>query len=243
MTNFNSSSSSDSSRSLLIRFEEFTTTYGGFVLAAFGIIGNFISILVFLSPRFGRQSSYFYLLALALSDLWFLIINLIENTFRNHNHLTHSGINILDRAPPSICKSVQYARSVTRFLSMWIIVAFSIERLFVVFYPLKRAEICRRKIARRVVATLFPISLLIYANIPFHFGITIYKENRHNETTCDLLPEYRSIYKRFAIVSMIMYFTLPMCIIAFVNILICFKLRQQNALTKNNHSKKTDEER
>ncbi|CAF3790844.1 unnamed protein product [Rotaria socialis] len=210
--------------STLETVEQYMSIYGPFILTTLGIIGNILSILIFLSPRYRRQSSYFYLLSLALSDLCFLIINLFEDTFRNHNQLYQSRINFLDRSPSFICILVQYARSETRSLSSWIIVSFTIERLIVVFYPLKRAIICRRKIARFVVFLLFITTLLCNINVPFHYGIISLHNPLQNDTICDILPKYRAIYMRFAITTMILVYLLPMCIIGIVNMLICCKL-------------------
>jgi len=219
-----------SSLSKLERAEQYISIYGPFTLTTLGIIGNILSILIFLSPRYRRQSSHFYLLSLALSDLCFLIINLIEDTFRNHNALYRSRINILDRSSPLVCILGEYARNTTRLLSSWIIVSFTIERLLVVFYPLKRAFICRRKIARYVVLILFLLSLLININVPFHYGITNKIDN--HETICDILPAYRKIYMRFAISSMITVYLVPMCLIGIVNTLICCKLWSKSLLTE-----------
>jgi hypothetical protein len=227
--------------STLVAIEQYMSIYGPLVLATLGIIGNILSILIFLSPRYRRQSSHFYLLSLALSDLCFLIINLFEDTFRNHNELYQSRINILDRSSPIICILVQYARNTTRLLSSWIIVSFTIERLLVVFYPLKRFIICRRKIARYVVLILFIMSLLININVPFHYGIINVSNNIANDDTiCDILPKYRSIYMRFAISTMITVYLLPMCIIGIVNMLICCKLWRKSLLTEKDENKKTE---
>ncbi|CAF1339747.1 unnamed protein product [Adineta ricciae] len=210
--------------STLVAIEQYMSIYGPFILTTVGIIGNILSILIFLSPRYRRQSSHFYLLSLALSDLCFLIINLLEDTFRNHNQLYHSHLNFLDRSSTSICILVQYARNLTRSLSSWIIVSFTIERLLVVFYPLKRATICRRKIARFVVLFLFCLSFVSNLNVPFHYGIISSSTPMENDTICDIIPKYRSIYMRFAITTMISVYLAPMCIIGFVNMLICCKL-------------------
>ncbi|UJR16461.1 hypothetical protein I4U23_003363 [Adineta vaga] len=217
--------------STLVEIERYISIYGPFILATLGIIGNILSILIFLSPRYRRQSSHFYLLSLAISDLCFLIINLIEDTFRNHNELYGSRLNFLDRSSISMCILVQYARNLTRSLSSWIIVSFTIERLLVVFYPLKRGIICRRKIARFVVSILFLLSFVSHINVPFHYGI-IPSSNpkKKNETICDIIPTYRSIYMRFAIATMISVYLVPMCVIGFVNMLICCKLWRKSLL-------------
>jgi hypothetical protein len=150
-----------------------------------------------------------------------------------------SRINILDRSSPIICIFVEYARNTIRTLSSWIVVAFTIERFLVVFYPLKRPIICRRKIARIVVFILFLISLLININVPFHYGISIESDNLENDTICDILPKYRSIYMSFAISTMITVYLLPMCIISVVNTLICSKLWRKSLLTENDENNET----
>ncbi|CAF2526760.1 unnamed protein product [Rotaria sp. Silwood2] len=230
--------------STLVAFEQYMSIYGPFVLTSLGIIGNILSILIFLSPRYRRQSSHFYLLSLAISDLCFLFINLIEDTFRNHNELYQSRINILDHSSSIICIFVQYARNTTRLLSSWIVVSFTIERLLVVYYPLKRGIICRRKIARFVVFSLFIMSLLININVPFHYGIINLPSNFGiEETICDILPKYRSIYMRFAISTMITVYILPMCIIGLVNMLICSKLWRKSLLTEKDEDREAFEKK
>jgi len=228
----------------LVVVEQYLSIYGPFILTTLGIVGNILSILIFLSPRYRRQSSHFYLLSLALSDLCFLIINLFEDTFRNHNQLYKSRINFLDRSSSIICIFIEYARNVTRLLSSWIIVSFTIERLLVVFHPLKRAIICRRKIARFVVFIVFLISLLSNINVPFHYGIITVSNNPENDDTiCDILPTYRSIYMRFAIITMITVYLLPMCIIGCINMLICCKLWRKSSLMDKDETIKIRKDR
>ena len=218
-------------KSTLLIVEQHMSIYGPFILTTLGIVGNILSILIFLSPRYRRQSSHFYLLSLAICDLCFLIINLFEDTLRNHDYLNGSRVNILDRSTDLICVCAQYARNTTRLLSSWIIVSFTIERLLVVFYPLKRASICRRKIARLVVTLLFLLSLSSNINVPFHYGILAILNHRGEpDTICDVLLQYRPIYMRFAIISMISVYLLPMCIIGIVNMLICSRLWRKSLL-------------
>ena len=218
---------------LVVIVEQYMSIYGSFVLTTLGIVGNILSILIFLSPRYRRQSSHFYLLSLASCDLCFLMINLVEDTFRNHNDIYHSRINMLDRSSSLVCIFVQYARNVTRLLSSWIVVSFTIERLLVVFYPLKRAIICRRKMARFVLLVLFLTSLLININVPFHYGIiNLPTDSGEDETICDILTQYRTIYMNFAISTMITVYLLPMCTIGIVNTLICCKLWRKSLLTE-----------
>ncbi|CAF1544664.1 unnamed protein product [Didymodactylos carnosus] len=209
--------------------------YLTFFLTFFGIIGNILAILIFYSPKFRKQSSHLYLLTLAVSDLCFLIINLFEDTFRNHNDLYNSNIDFLDRSTTLICILVQYIRNISRLTSSWIVVLFTIERLIVVFYPLKRQLICRRKIARYELFGLVIIGLLLNINVPFHYGIIISTTNNTTITSiCDLLPKYRPVYMRFAIGTMISVYLIPMCIIGFVNMLIISQLSRKNFLNSDN---------
>lgn len=217
--------------STFVVIEGYISIYGPFLLTSLGVIGNILSVLIFLSPRYRRQSSHFYLLSLALSDLCFLLINVLEDTFRNHDNVYRSRINFLDRSSRLTCILVEYARNVSRSLSSWIIVSFTIERLLVVFHPLQRAIICRRKIARTVVFVLFCLTLLNHLNVPFHYGIIPRPDERANETICDILPESRKIYMKFAIGTMLTVYLLPMCIIGVVNLAICAKLWTNSSST------------
>ncbi|CAF0758409.1 unnamed protein product [Adineta steineri] len=230
------------SMSTLVSIEQYTSIYGPLVLTTLGIIGNILSILIFLSPRYRRQSSHFYLLSLALSDLCFLLIYLIEDTFRNHNQLYQSRLNILDHSSTMVCIFFQYARNITRFLSSWIIVSFTIERLLVVFYPLKRAVICRRKIARCIVMILFIMGILVNINVPFHYGIVnVTNDIGQPDTICDIRVQYRAIYMRFAISTMLIVYLMPMCIIGIVNMLICCKLWSKSLLTEKDEKPKSSQ--
>ncbi|CAF1125401.1 unnamed protein product [Didymodactylos carnosus] len=233
-----------------IRLSQQILIYLTFFLTGFGIISNILAILIFYSPNFRKQSSHLYLLALAISDLCFLIINLFEDAFRNHNYLYNSNVDFLDRSTTFICILVQYIRNISRLTSSWIVVLFTIERLIVVFYPLKRQLICRRKIARYELLVLVIISSLLNINVPFHYGIVPISvvNNTITASICDLLPKYRSVYMSFAITTIISVYLIPMCIIGFVNILIVNQLTSKNDSdidsfdNENNHNATQDDE-
>jgi hypothetical protein len=67
-----------------------------------------------------------------------------------------------------VCQVQLYLSYVSRFLSAWIVVAFTVERYIGVCHPLQRRYICSSKSTRRIVAAIFLIAvfIVIYKPIP-----------------------------------------------------------------------------
>ena len=57
------------------------------VIIFIGLIGNFITIIVFAHQKFRVNSSNVYLLCLAVNDSLFLIIHFFENTVKTYQQL------------------------------------------------------------------------------------------------------------------------------------------------------------
>jgi len=89
---------------------------------------------------------------------------------------------------------------------------------------------------------LFILSFLSNINVPFHYGITK-PSAEENDTICDIIPEYRKIYMKFAITTMITVYLLPMCIIGLINSLICCKLWRKSLLMEHDGRIKIKKER
>ncbi|CAF1615502.1 unnamed protein product, partial [Didymodactylos carnosus] len=127
-------------------------------------------------------------------------------------------MDFLENSSTFVCIIVQYIRNISRLTSSWILVSFTIERLVVIYYPLHRKSICRRKTARYILLIIFIISIILNVNVPFHYGLL------YPAAICDVLPKYRSIYMHFVIVTMISVYLIPMFIIGIGNMLIMHKI-------------------
>ena len=69
--------------------------FGTIAFFLLGLVGNSISIFVFAQKIFRRNSSHVYLLCLAIIDSLFLVIHLIEDTFKTYKDIFLENKNTL----------------------------------------------------------------------------------------------------------------------------------------------------
>jgi hypothetical protein len=181
------------------------------VVVVIGLLGNTTSFVVFTSSFLRRYSSSVYLAALALADNGYLICIFFS-------WLSHVGVNLYNR--DGWCHVLVYITYVSTFLSVWYVVAFSVERYIAVCYPLRRNEVCTTKRAMYVVTGLFLFSLVFYAFLPFMHGIIPIP----GYPMCGPLPRYWSIVTKVNYVDTVLTFIIPVFLILGCNICITYKI-------------------
>ena len=134
---------------------DFLTHYYTPALVLIGSTGNILSVFVFFRTKLRKLSSSYYLAALGISDTCFLLGAFVS-------WLNYYNINIYNQ--DYYCQFFTYISGLCSFLSVWFVVAFTIERFIAVIYPLKRQIICTVKRACTVLCVLIIIGCII--NIP-----------------------------------------------------------------------------
>ena len=163
---------------------------------AVGLLGNLIIKIVLFKKKFQTNSSHIYLLSSTISDSLYLLIQLFEDTvasFCNLYSLNNSFIvNILNIANYNhlTCQSISYLRYLLRFISSYIVVLFTIQRLYMVSKPLS-IRFKSIKSAWQTVGTITLISLVINLWVPFIFQINT---NESNDHYCDINKEFKREY-------------------------------------------------
>ena len=136
-------------------------TYSVPVILTIGILGNAVSLRVFLSRNMRKLSASTYLAALSTSDIAALVFYVLMEWLRwglpqpNHDE----QLDVLNSA--GICQVLIYFSYVSRFLSAWFIVTFTMERYIGVCHPFKRKDICGSRSAQKVLSCLVLISLIV----------------------------------------------------------------------------------
>ena len=126
-------------------------------LCLFGVIGNCLSVYVFCMASSHRNlSSSFYLSALAISDIGFLI-----NLFAVW--LNDEGFDVMTTR--FSCPFIIYLGQVTCFVSVWFVVAFTAERFCAVCYPLTRPTVCTVARAKKVIFGITLMALLGFSYV------------------------------------------------------------------------------
>ena len=172
-----------------------------------GLLGNAISLAVFLWTHLKLQPWSLYLAFLNIADIVFLLTVLPHWT-----QWLGYGDWLVTRQ--GWCNVNMFLNASSAFLSIWAVVCLSVERYVVVFYPWKRRTLCTRN---KTIGVL--IILLIVASVMTSYplwAVTSVKQcGRH---ICIIRAEVkRSIIQAFISVDTMFRFLVPAVAITLLN--------------------------
>ena len=119
------------------------------------------------------------------------------------------------------CQFINYLRNILRFVSAYIVVAFTIQRLFIVSKPLTN-KFKSNKSAWKTVLIIIIISILFNIWVPF-----IFKINDENQN-CDVDRSYSSEYFYINLNYTFLILAIPIVIVLICNVLIFLKLKKSD---------------
>jgi hypothetical protein len=210
------------------------------IVFTIGFIGNLLIIYVFTHRRYRLNSSNVYLLCLAICDTCFLVIHLFEDTIRTLEDIIYENLifhekfklNITDRYVTT-CFMVNYLRYILRFISAYIIVTFTIQRAYIVYFPL-RNKFKSKKSAWYTVVVILIISIFLNFWIPYIFELKT-NENDHTKSTyCDVKTEWKNVYFIITIIYITLTILIPIMIVFVFNTIIIVKTRHADLKRKQN---------
>jgi hypothetical protein len=215
-----------------------------------------LSLKVFCSTKVPRTSSRTYLIALTASDGIFLLTHFIETTCKEivEHWKLNFPINITDQKQ-TMCKSFVLLRSTCRAASPWIIVAFTLERFLVVNFPHHSSIISKPLLAKRFIAIILFMSVLVSLYTPILSGVVLqpnslfkkytkkhgiqtspsqwspFQQSKFFKKKCDILEEYQSVYLYLTVFYTTMVIILPMIIISVLNALLIARIYHSDKWT------------
>ena len=179
-----------------------------------GLITNTLSLLVFLCTNLTKHSSSIYLASLALADNGFLLSLAIGWFGWINIHLFHK---------PVLCQLTIYLGSISSFLSVYYVTAFTVERFIAVNFPLKRHVMCTVKRAKIVCLMLAIFALVFYSYALWTNGtIDILPKG----TACVRFQKYENLVQSLSYIDTIMTLLIPSATIITLNTLIAIKIYQ-----------------
>lgn len=174
-----------------------------------GLVGNLLSCVVFLKTHLKLRSSSYYLAALATTDFSFLMSLLLVwlNSTIGWKVFNNNGW----------CETLVYVSAVCSSLSVWLIVAFTVERFIAVQYPLHRPHMCTVARAKTIILVLTILALISHSYSFVTAGVV---KNQGGDEVCELKIEYLETMQIISIIDSIASLIVPLVLIIVMNTMI-----------------------
>ena len=138
--------------------------YGSLVVAILGVIGNSLAIAV-LTTGYPMNSSTVYLIQLAVSDLMATCIGQVSRNIPR----AWTGYDI-GHYHPYVCKMWFVVNHSLITISAWTLVAVTVERVIIVYFPLKAKSVISTGRARATIIVIDILCLILHLHYFFTYG-------------------------------------------------------------------------
>ena len=185
---------------------------GSVLVILIGLVGNLTTVCFFSQKKFRINSSHVYLFVLAINDSLFMVVHFFEDTIRTFSDIYLSSpfdhitklLNVTDHFEIS-CRLVNFFRYSLRFISSYIVVAYAVQHLFIVYKPLT-TSFQSKKSAWKTIKTLVCIAFIINMWVPYFFQINT---NYYDQSYCDIKPKLKTQYFKVTIIFIALVILIP----------------------------------
>lgn len=145
-----------------------------------------------------------------------------DEEYADDSLLHHALIaaNITDRFDLT-CGLVNYLRYFMRFVSAYVIVAFTVQRTLAIHSPFFQRKFASKTLAWSCAGVLTALGLVFSSWVPFLFSVTPSNDN-NEDSYCDVQRAYSSHYFVITIVYITVIMLIPIVIIFVCNTLIIY---------------------
>lgn len=195
-----------------------------------GVGGHGVSLIIFTSPTLRRLSASLYLTAISVCDILVLLTYVMLDWFKKG--LPHwpgeAHIPIIDE--PGFCETFLFFSYTFRFISVWLIVVFTIERFIAVCRPLHRRLICTKSFSRKIIAGVALTALVVCLYKPLLSGVHLAGPGQ--EKICGRNPNHSHLSFILDSIYALLITAVPFLIISLFNFIILKKLLSRDILER-----------
>ncbi|KAL3877597.1 hypothetical protein ACJMK2_035293 [Sinanodonta woodiana] len=209
-------------------------SYGTSIIVGVGILLNTVSFVVLTRRNMRKIPSNLYLAALSIYDTLTLTMNFMVGVLRGQNE----SINKSFQSNEGLCRFHGVIVEMFNLLSVWVIVAFSCERLFMIKFPLK----ARSASPRKALAVVILVSGILFTIALNKVAVSGFED--------DSVFGYKACKTRREIVKEIIYFYvalntwIPTLLIVVINTIIICEVKKHKSMRQsltNSYMSRTDE--
>jgi hypothetical protein len=189
-------------------------TYFSPIILVTGTVLNVATILTVTLGKVGNISTRILLVNLAVCDLAYLHIALLDFWLR-------LSYNIFIRdAAVFLCKGHYFLTYVTRHCSSWGVLLLTVERFICVRFPLRARSICTKKWTCTLLIIIFIFLCILSSHILIFFDLDAGSKGR-----CDYGVSYAVFFfGPWFYIDITVYVLIPFSVITFCNVLITMKI-------------------
>ena len=191
------------------------------IILIVGFVGNTLSFNVFISKGMRGLSASVYLAALSATDLVTLLCYVMVEWLRRGIVYLQPDWKVSFVDTDYLCQFQMYTSYVSRMSSVWLVVAFTVERYIGVCHPLRRIDICSVSSARKIVVFIFLSSMILVLYKPFLSGVFV---SASGDKFCTTYPTYSFISFVLDSIYGLLITLVPLTIISMMNFLIINRL-------------------
>ena len=145
-----------------IRIASYPYWISSIIPVVLGLVGNTLVMVLMSDVKFSTLSYPVYLKFLAVADSFVLIVAAFRESLRLFTSPFLVGTNSI------VCAITRFSINATTMASPWLVVGLTVDRFFCVVFPLKRHQLCTRKIATITCSCISLISVTL--SLPLLFG-------------------------------------------------------------------------
>lgn len=191
------------------------------LIITFGLVGNILTVALLSSPNLRRHSTSIYLRWLAVVDILYLLCSLSVNLI---GYVTFFPDTLRDRAY-LLCLGLPFLHYTLSYLSVWLLVAVTVDRMIWVVLPFHARKICNHKNAFIVAVSL--VGIFTCLDIHFFFTLTFKLEANSSlkDPTHSCEPD-SFINNIYPYIDLVLLLLIPIMFMIVCNSAIIFKLRR-----------------
>lgn len=191
------------------------------ILILFGTTGNILSIIVLRRPNIKKSVCSISLVVLAVSDLIVLYTGLLRQWIYMAFDLD------IRKLGPAICKLHTWIVYFSLDFSSWILVAVTVERLGLVWFPYKTKARCTKRVAGTSLIIIAASLLLFNSHILYGVGDFSKDVNgTRTVTVCGYITDgyYDFWHTKWPWIDLTVFCGVPFCCLLLGNLLIFIKV-------------------